>query len=623
MTIHKKFTKCDSADCLAESHYYIINMKTLFATIIIVLTNFSINNAFSQNFNYQRTWGTYFGDENIRIRADAIDHQGNIYIVGRATIDLPSEINIATPGAYQNAYGGGESDGFIAKFSSDGNLLFATYFGGEEFDRIDGVTVDKDDNIYIIGSTESDDMIASDNAFQQYMLGGSDIFIAKFAPDGNKIWSTYFGGDSTELGIKYPSDESYVYSGITCDLLDNLYIFNITQSTGLGTPNTFQPERQNSQYLISKFTSGGFRVWSTYYDTNQGEIRAIACTNNELYVAGHTFDCIFPFNNNTYNTYFATPNCHQNTPGSCRDAFLSKFSVDGQRLWSTYVGGSNVEHLASESIKCFDGKVYLAGFTVSPNNIATPGAYQTAFDQYSKFLVKFDGNGTREWGTYCGSNRENDAQGSEASTFLSIDDTGNLYLSGSTSLRDDIATSDGFSPTKNAYGDGFVVKFSPDGERKWGTYYGGNVYDSAIKTLIFENSFYIVGQSRTIPGFPTNVTTPNSFQPNYIFNGSDSYYAGNPFIAKFDPTNLSTTSSISQKVSIYPNPNNGSFTITLKNDFTKKNSIEIYDLLGHLLRNQNFDNNETINNLNLTTGIYFAKIKTDDKYLKTEKIIVR
>jgi hypothetical protein len=72
-------------------------------------------------------YSTYFGGPSYEgAFAVAVDAAGNAYVAGgtKSTKDLP------TLNAVQPAYGGGVTDGFLAKYSSTGQLLFASYFGG-------------------------------------------------------------------------------------------------------------------------------------------------------------------------------------------------------------------------------------------------------------------------------------------------------------------------------------------------------------------------------------------------------------------------------------------------------------------------------------------------------------
>ncbi|MHA1991363.1 MAG: SBBP repeat-containing protein, partial [Candidatus Hodarchaeales archaeon] len=60
-----------------------------------------------------------------------------------------------TLNAYNSTYSGGEynGDGFLAKFSADGQLLFSTFVGGSEYESISSVVLDASGNIILAGRT--------------------------------------------------------------------------------------------------------------------------------------------------------------------------------------------------------------------------------------------------------------------------------------------------------------------------------------------------------------------------------------------------------------------------------------------------------------------------------------
>ena len=123
-------------------------MKTTFLILILCL----FQRSFCQQ-NYLKTWATYYGDESVVMTDSEIDSQRNIYMVGKVQQNTSPQYNITTLGAHQTLFGGGEADGFISKFNSDGLLLWSTFYGGEDFDRIHDISIDKYDNIYCIVST--------------------------------------------------------------------------------------------------------------------------------------------------------------------------------------------------------------------------------------------------------------------------------------------------------------------------------------------------------------------------------------------------------------------------------------------------------------------------------------
>ncbi|MFZ4798515.1 MAG: hypothetical protein ACOYMA_13545 [Bacteroidia bacterium] len=128
-----------------------------------------------------RLWGTYYGGSGYDTGEELMnDSIGNLFITGYSN----SSTAIATIGAYQSTFGGGTNDAYIAKFNTSGTRLWGTYFGGSDNDIGTGITIDSIGNIIIIGFTYSTSSIASIGAHQTIQGGLSDVFIAKFAPNG-------------------------------------------------------------------------------------------------------------------------------------------------------------------------------------------------------------------------------------------------------------------------------------------------------------------------------------------------------------------------------------------------------------------------------------------------------
>lgn len=87
-------------------------------------------------------------------------------------------------------------------------LSFSTFFGGSGYERAQGVAVDKDDFIYIVGNTSSSDLPTTPGAFQRTYRGDNvngssgDGFVAKFTRDGSRlVWATYLGGTAATAFI--------------------------------------------------------------------------------------------------------------------------------------------------------------------------------------------------------------------------------------------------------------------------------------------------------------------------------------------------------------------------------------------------------------------------------------
>ncbi|MFO0358576.1 MAG: SBBP repeat-containing protein, partial [Sphingobacteriaceae bacterium] len=164
-------------------------------------------NAFLLKFdnNGNRLWATYYGGS-LRDYGYSIstDSNGNLFVLGyTGSSDFP----VQNAGTFFQATLGGITDAFILKFDNNGNRIWATYFGGIDFDALgtsDNVTIDKCDNLYI--SFETYDisfphLINSSNSpyFDNSFNGGqNDIIISRFSNTGSLNWCNYLGGDGDD-----------------------------------------------------------------------------------------------------------------------------------------------------------------------------------------------------------------------------------------------------------------------------------------------------------------------------------------------------------------------------------------------------------------------------------------
>lgn len=102
----------------------------------------------------------------------------------------------------------------------------------------------------------------------------------------------------------------------------------------------------------------------------------------------------------------------------------------------------------------------------------------------------------------------------------------------------------------------------------------------------------------------------------------DSLNTGFEFIGGYDPTGITDT-FVSELFTVFPNPNNGYFTIQTDELSTYDSRIRLYTLTGSLLAEYNVSNIETFSfNLSeLENGIYFLDI-TLEGYREQKKVVI-
>lgn len=145
-------------------------------------------------------------------------------------------------------------------------------------------------------------------------------------------------------------------------------------------------------------------------------------------------------------------------------------SAQNYRLWATYYGGADQDAGYKISTDA-SGNVYMTGQTSSATGIATAGAFQNTYGGgVDAYLVKFDGAGNRLWATYYG------GSGADFGYGVKTDAAGNIYLTGYTESTSGIATVGAHQTVYGGSNDAFLVKFDSNGNRLWGTYYGGSFF---------------------------------------------------------------------------------------------------------------------------------------------------
>jgi len=448
-------------------------------------------------------WATYFGAGNGHSITEGwgiiTDQPGNAIVTGyTSSVNFP-----VTAGAFQSQLanpsnnGFGPFDLFIAKFDVNGNLLWSTYYGGSAADTPYGIATDNSNNILITGTTASSDFPITSGAFQTAPAGA---FIIKLDGNGNRLWATYCGG-ATDVG-----------NGITTDHLNNVLVTGNTNSANFPvTSGAFQKNLAGkTDAFIAKFDGNGNPIWATYYGGSSFEnAYQIATDNlNNVVVTGNTSSFDIPVN----------PGAFQGSLKGSSNAFAVKFDGNGNELWATYYGGSNVDiatGVATDNLN----NVVITGATNSFDFPVSAGAFQTALLQTPSllsltmgnnvFIVQLDSLGNRRWATYFRAEDElDDGNG------VAIDLNSNIYITGFAENSTMSTTACAFHPQ---YGggpeDAFIAKFDSVGNLTCSSYVGGDGYEDGggwKSGAVNGKNVYMIGS--TSGDFPV---TSNGFQTNY------------------------------------------------------------------------------------------------------------
>ena len=367
-----------------------------------------------------RVWGTYYGNGSSAF-AVATSIANESVIVGRVNGSQPQ--TAASAGSFQEVYGGGGRDAFVAKFTAAGTRAWSTFYGGSRNDEALDVVVNRQDQVIVVGVSSSADNIATNGAIKAVNLGDDDGFVVKFSAAGQRLWGTYLGGPTNDQleGVATAADGDIVVVGMTTSL------------TGVSTPGASQPVYGGGNYdgYVGRISTNGQSIWRAYCGGAQDDwLFGVTVTpTNDIVVAGST--------NSADN--IATAGVHQSAVSAYSDAFVCAYSIAGSKSWGTYYGGEGDDYLTDVDAK--ETGIYACGYTNSSTGIASIGTIsETMNGVRDAMIVKLSGNGIRVWGTYYGGSAEERSGGVAAS------DKGDVYVAGFTESPSNISSSSAHQP---------------------------------------------------------------------------------------------------------------------------------------------------------------------------------
>ena len=440
-----------------------------------------------------------------------IDGATQLQLTAKGSLLITSPIGSCeqqAPVAYQNG------NAVTSKFVLNGNVLrmelgnynsamalnidpvikvWGTYFGGTGYESTYDLKTDKAGNIYMAGSTSSTSGIATTGVFQTTLTGSSDGFVVKFDAGGHRLWATYYGG---EQGAD-------VY-GCAVDTLGNVFLSGTTYSiTGIGYNGFMDSLTFNgtAPFLI-KLNASGARQWGTYVDNLQGSFNVTTLGWDYTGTYGYGFNCSTDLTGNVYITGMTYP-------------VISDGCYDQN----------------NQPIPCSNINLATAGSFQDTTPLLSE--YQNSGVWFAPFVVKFDANGNRLWGTnYAGMPDNNYFALTSGQILCATDRAGNLYLSGTTGKPYQAGYSvgyNGFQDTLGGANDAWLAKFNSAGTRQWSTYYGG--YGNEQATGLATDSagdVYLTG-STTSSNSGNPIATTGAYMPYLQNNGTSS-----PFLVKFN-----------------------------------------------------------------------------------------
>jgi hypothetical protein len=384
-------------------------MKKVSVNWVLLLTICLFTSAALAEDPYQIAWSRQLGTSDYDWSYSvAVDNTGNSFITGLT----------------KGSLGGtnfGDYDAFLAKYDSDGNLLWTEQLGTSSVDGSWSVAVDGAGNTFISGKTEGN--LGGINA------GREDAYLAKYDPDGNHLWTNQLGTSTLDFS-----------HSVALDGIGNIFISGYTGGS-LGGTNAGA-----SDAFLTKYDPAGNLLWTEQLGTSSKDLSysVVLDSSGNAFISGYTEG-----NLGGTNTVYD-------------DAFLAKYDPDGTLLWIEQLGTSDYDESFSVAVDA-SGNAFISGLTEGSLGGTNVGSRDA-------FLSKYDPAGNLLWTEQLGTNEH------EKSWSVAVDASGNAFISGN--------TYGSLGGTNAGLDDAFLAKYDTAGNLLWTEQLGTSHYDRSTSVAV-------------------------------------------------------------------------------------------------------------------------------------------
>lgn len=297
-----------------------------------------------------------------RIFSIELDNNGNVYTAGyfNLTVDFDPGSGVATLTAQLPS--SGQSNLFFAKYSSNGNYLWANSLKSSS-ESID-VTSDGT-NLYITGNfTDTVDFDPSNSTAELIGNAALNIFFAKYDANGNYVYAKHVQHASAITSYGSPG------RGVKVDANGNLFLtgrfssFNGTDfDPGTGTALLNNSGSSMSVYL-AKYNAAGDYVWAHKID-GDSDVNSFTFDNNgNLLLAGiyHSATVDFDFGAGVVNL-----------PLYPHQTYFARYDTDGDYVDAKCFGGSAYDYVYGMEVNS-SNELYCGGLFTSDSTDFDPSS---------------------------------------------------------------------------------------------------------------------------------------------------------------------------------------------------------------------------------------------------------
>jgi parallel beta-helix repeat protein len=268
-----------------------------------------------------------------RVIGSAKDSKDNIWMTGvfAGTLILGKDTLVSDAG----------DDIFIAKFDENGNPRIGRKGGGMSIDRVSGITLDKNDNIHVVGSLKGN--FQMDNTFATTANGNESMFAVTL--DQNLVAQQSITSQALD------NQAVNRISHLTRDRDGNIIIVGETKGSfridQLHLPAL--PNSQSTDIFMAKLTPELKPVWAKKFVGKSTEkVSGLAVdSENNIYLGG------------TFRNQMSAGGRPLVSKGG-QDFFLIKMGGNGRLMWNVAGGGADDDTLAALATDA-KGALYIMG----------------------------------------------------------------------------------------------------------------------------------------------------------------------------------------------------------------------------------------------------------------------
>ena len=460
----------------------------------------------------------------------------------------------------------GSPDGYVARYSEDGTVLWVRPISSSGLDEVRGVAVDAAGNAYVTGRFVGAIDLGNGLTLNDRGSTQSKTFCIRYSPAGVAQWAQ----QSTDLNYSQGS-------GIGVDASGHVYLagtmtgYFVLGTTPLTPPPAFT---SNTAYLARLSAATGqvealTAAFSYGPGSNVPPLLAVAPGGTQVYLLAHFESRLLLPGGNTFSS-----------AGSL-DVGVLAYAANGTLEWARQLGSPQYDE-AAQAVTDAAGNLYVvgssqgsvrAGLFILPNNGGADG-----------YLLKYDLSGEVQWAQMVNS------PGNDQLRSVAVDAAGAPYVTGS---FEQTLTIGAQKLTSMGLNDVLVAAYSPTGQVRWAQQAGGpgNDYGSYLG-LGLNGSLNLVGSYSAPATFGQQVlTTPAP---------------GGTFVARLGNAVLGTAAARPLALGLAPNPATSRVRLS---GLPAGQPIEVFDGLGRLVRTATLPPDATISVQGLAPGLYLLRAR--------------